>query len=132
MRNQWKSTNKESLRARDGPTYDNLIDMYDAANHAMSIRKSVLLTTTIAAVFWASDNNDINWIIDLDGWKAWGFLGLAHIYYVVSWTQWRGRLFIEPVNVEKQIDIELSDPDHRRGRWYLSHRLTVGHGDRLC
>jgi len=88
-------------RARDGPIYANFSAVYNAANHAMSLRKSVMLTTAIAAVFWASDKSDINWIIYLAGWQAWGFLGVAHIYYVVSWKRAGapksiGRAFGEP------------------------------------
>ena len=83
-----------------------------------------MLTTAIAAVFWASDKSDINWLIYLAGWQAWGFLGVAHIYYVVSWRQWRGRLFIEPQRPTNELEKAVADKEHQRGRWYLSHKLT--------
>ena len=62
--------------------------MSEANEHAVSIRKSVILTTMVACVFWASDSSSggINWIVRLDGWKAWSFLLLAHLYYSVMWS----------------------------------------------
>ena len=110
--------------------------MYDAVSHAMGIRKSILFTTAIACVLWASETPDIDWIIDLKGWKAWLFLGIAHFYYVISWWQWRGRAMVEPLitTAEKeqrtadgqraQLHEALSDPEHRRGRWRLVHQMT--------
>ena len=60
--------------------------MPDTYQQSISIRKSVILTTMIACVFSASDSADgINWIVSLDGWKAWSFLLLAHSYYSIMW-----------------------------------------------
>ena len=68
------------------------------------IRRSILVTASIGIVFWASDNADgIDWIIKLDGWQAWGFLLLAHLYYSIMWIFHR-KIFIasqRAVNVDE-------------------------------
>ncbi|VUX56313.1 protein of unknown function, partial [uncultured Woeseiaceae bacterium] len=58
------------------------------------IRRNVLVTASIGVVFWASDNaGGIDWIIKLDGWKAWCFLLVVHLYYSIMWIFHR-KIFI--------------------------------------
>ena len=65
----------------------------DSQQH--SIRKSVVATAVIGVVFAASDTEKINWVINLEGWLAWLFLLIAHVYYSLMWIFWRRLIYLD-------------------------------------
>ena len=66
------------------------------------IRRALLAIVSVAVVFWASydsrsnasqSDGGIHWIIDLEGWQAWLFLLLAHLYYSINWKLQRDLIY---------------------------------------
>lgn len=51
----------------------------------VGIRKSLLVTASVAVVFAASDATNVNWIISLSGVWAWLFIAVVHGYFSLMW-----------------------------------------------
>ena len=52
---------------------------------AEKARKSLIFTSAISIVLAANEQSGVSWAVQLAGWKAWLFLGIAHAYYIAMW-----------------------------------------------
>ena len=52
---------------------------------AEKARKSLIFTSAISIVLAANEQSGVSWAVQLAGWKAWLFLGMAHAYFIAMW-----------------------------------------------
>ncbi len=60
----------------------------------LAARKSIILTSAISVVLYASSTQGINWAVNVSGRSAWTFLFVAHVYYYWAWIVGGGMLFV--------------------------------------